>query len=72
MPMGAMKVPLCFSAASMKIVKTSSAVRNISMTGRMLALHLSLPSGVDLTKTASDAGAAGQGRGDCHCAWEQG
>lgn len=30
-PTGAMKVPLCFSAASMKIVKTSSAVRNISM-----------------------------------------
>lgn len=31
MPTGAMNVPLCFSAASMKIVKTSSAVRNISM-----------------------------------------
>lgn len=32
MPSGAMKVPLCFSAASMKMVSTSSAVRNISMT----------------------------------------
>lgn len=31
MPMGAMNVPLCFSAANMKIVKTSWAVRNISM-----------------------------------------
>ena len=30
-PIGAIKVPLCFSAASMKIVKTSSAVKNISM-----------------------------------------
>lgn len=30
-PIGAMKVPLCFSAASIKIVKTNSAVRNISM-----------------------------------------
>ena len=30
-PTGAMKVALCFSAASMKIVKTSWAVRNISM-----------------------------------------
>ena len=30
-PIGAIKVPLCFSAASMKIVKTSCAVRNISM-----------------------------------------
>jgi len=30
-PMGARKVPLCFSAASMKMVKTSSAVKNISM-----------------------------------------
>lgn len=30
-PMGAIKVPLCFSAASMKMVKTSSAERNISM-----------------------------------------
>lgn len=31
MPTGAMKVALCFSAANMKMVKTSSAVRNISM-----------------------------------------
>ena len=31
MPTGAMNVALCFSAASMKIVKTSWAVRNISM-----------------------------------------
>jgi hypothetical protein len=31
MPIGARNVPLCFSAASMKIVKTSCAVRNISM-----------------------------------------
>jgi hypothetical protein len=31
MPIGAMKVARCFSAASMKIVKTSSAVKNISM-----------------------------------------
>lgn len=31
MPTGAMNVPLCFSAASMKMVKTSRAVRNISM-----------------------------------------
>jgi hypothetical protein len=31
MPMGARKVPLCFSAASMRMVKTSMAVRNISM-----------------------------------------
>ena len=31
MPTGAMNVPLCFSAASMKIVNTSCAVRNISM-----------------------------------------
>jgi hypothetical protein len=30
MPMGARKVALCFSAASMKIVKTSRDVRNIS------------------------------------------
>jgi hypothetical protein len=30
-PMGAMNVPLCFSAASMKIVKSSSGERNISM-----------------------------------------
>ena len=30
-PTGAMNVPLCFSAANMKIVKTSSAVKNISM-----------------------------------------
>jgi len=30
-PIGARKVPLCFSAASMKMVKTSSEVRNISM-----------------------------------------
>lgn len=30
MPMGARNVALCFSAASMKITKTSSAVRNIS------------------------------------------
>jgi len=29
--MGAMNVPLCFSVVSIKIVKTSSAVRNISM-----------------------------------------
>lgn len=31
MPTGAMNVPLCFSAASMKMTKISSAVRNISM-----------------------------------------
>ena len=31
MPTGAIKVPLCFSAASMNIVKTSSVVKNISM-----------------------------------------
>jgi len=31
MPTGARKVPLCFSAASMKMQKTSSAVKNISM-----------------------------------------
>ena len=31
MPIGAMKVPLCFSAANMKIAKTNSAVRNISI-----------------------------------------
>jgi hypothetical protein len=31
MPIGAMKVARCFSAASMKMVKTSSAVKNISM-----------------------------------------
>jgi hypothetical protein len=31
MPIGAINVPLCFSAANMKMVKTSSAVRNISM-----------------------------------------
>jgi hypothetical protein len=31
MPTGARKVPLCFSAASIKIVKTSCAVKNISM-----------------------------------------
>lgn len=31
MPTGAMKVALCFSAANMKMVKTSSAVKNISM-----------------------------------------
>ncbi len=31
MPTGAMKVALCFSLASMKIVKTSSAVKNASM-----------------------------------------
>ena len=31
MPTGAINVALCFSAASMKMVKTSSAVRNISM-----------------------------------------
>ena len=31
-PIGARKVPLCFSAASMKMVKTSMAVVNISMT----------------------------------------
>lgn len=31
MPIGARKVPLCFSAASMRMVKTSMAVRNISM-----------------------------------------
>lgn len=30
-PTGAMNVPLCFSAANIKIVKTSCAVRNISM-----------------------------------------
>lgn len=30
-PIGAINVPLCFSAASMKIVKTNSAVRNISI-----------------------------------------
>jgi len=30
-PIGAMNVPLCFSAASIKIVNTSCAVRNISM-----------------------------------------
>lgn len=29
--MGAMKLPACFSAASMKIVKTSCAVRSISI-----------------------------------------
>ncbi len=31
MPMGAMYVALCFSAANMKMVKTNCAVRNISM-----------------------------------------
>jgi hypothetical protein len=31
MPIGAMKVARCFSAASMKMVKTSNAVKNISM-----------------------------------------
>ena len=31
MPTGAMNVALCFSAASIKMVKTSSAVKNISM-----------------------------------------
>ena len=30
-PTGAMKVALCFSAAGIKIVKTSCAVRNLSM-----------------------------------------
>lgn len=30
-PMGAMKVARCFSAANMKIVKTSCIVKNISM-----------------------------------------
>ena len=30
-PTGAKKVPLCFSAASMRMVKTRRAVRNISM-----------------------------------------
>lgn len=30
-PTGAMKVALCFSFASMRIVKTSSAVKNASM-----------------------------------------
>jgi hypothetical protein len=30
-PIGAMKVARCFSAASMKMVKIRSAVRNISM-----------------------------------------
>ena len=31
MPTGARKVPLCFSAASIKMGKTSMAVKNISM-----------------------------------------
>jgi hypothetical protein len=31
MPTGARNVALCFSAASMKMTKTSSAVRNISI-----------------------------------------
>ena len=31
-PIGARKLPLCFSTARMRMVKTSSAVRNISMT----------------------------------------
>lgn len=30
-PRGAMNVPLCFSAANMKIVKTNCIVKNISM-----------------------------------------
>lgn len=36
MPIGAKKVPLCFSAASKKIVITSCAVKNISMTVSVL------------------------------------
>jgi len=37
MPIGAKKVPLCFSAASKKMVITSCAVRNISITVPLLA-----------------------------------
>lgn len=42
MPTGARKVPLCFSAASMKIVKISMAVVNISMTAPRSASAISL------------------------------
>ena len=46
MPMGARKVPLCFSAASMRMVKTNMAVRNISM-NRPLTIEVPPPSVVD-------------------------
>lgn len=36
--MGVMNVPLCFSAASMKMVKTSKADRNISMNSPWMIL----------------------------------
>jgi hypothetical protein len=42
MPIGAKNVPLCFSAASKKIVITSCDVRNISMT--VLTLLAAVPS----------------------------
>jgi hypothetical protein len=46
MPMGARKVPLCFSAASMRMVKTNMAVRNISM-NRPLTTEVPPPRVVD-------------------------
>ena len=49
MPMGAMYVALCFSAANMKMVKTSCAVRNISMKTPCTAF-VPPPSDVRITK----------------------
>jgi len=49
MPMGAMYVALCFSAANMKMVKTNCAVRNISMKTPCTAF-VPPPSDVRITK----------------------
>lgn len=61
LPTGAMKVPLCFSAASMKMVKTSWAVKNISMNKPCATVvpppsvvcTFSLPGNMQLTSAAA-------------------
>lgn len=52
MPIGARKVALCFSAASIKMVKINSAVRNISMKRPLITEVF----GLRVVRTASSPG----------------